>query len=165
MIQRIVAAALRAPALVLFLALALTATGLWARSRLDIEAYPDPIPPMVEVISQPRGWSSEDVERFVTVPLEIALQGMPGLEHVRSQSLFELSDIKCYFSWGTRYADARQEVLNRLGLVQLPGSTQPGISPWSPVGEVFRYVLRGKGYSLEDLKTAKNSHAHMPAAD
>jgi cobalt-zinc-cadmium resistance protein CzcA len=155
-IRRIVAAALRAPAIVLFLALALAAAGLWARSRLDIEAYPDPIPPMVEVISQPRGWSAEDVERFVTVPLEIALQGMPGLEHVRSQSLFELSDIKCYFAWGTRYADARQEVLNRLGMVQLPGGTQPGLSPWSPVGEVFRYVLRGKGYSLEDLKTAQD---------
>jgi len=155
-IQRIVAAALRAPAMVVFLALALAAAGLWARSRLDIEAYPDPIPPMVEVISQPRGWSSEDVERFVTVPLEIALQGMPGLEHVRSQSLFELSDIKCYFAWGTRYVDARQEVLNRLGMVQLPGGTQPGISPWTPVGEVFRYVLRGKGYSLEDLKTAQD---------
>ena len=90
------------------------------------------------------------------MPLETALAGMPGLEHVRSQSLFGLSDIKCYFSWGTAYKDARQETLNRIQMANLPAGLQPALSPWSPIGEIYRYVLRGEGYSLTDLKTAQD---------
>ena len=60
-------------------------------AELDIEAYPNPVPPLVEIITQPDGWSAEEVERYVTIPLEIGLAGMPGLDHVRSQSLFGLS--------------------------------------------------------------------------
>ena len=117
---------------------------------------PNPVPPMIEVITQPAGSGAEDVERFVTVPLETALAGMHGLEHVRSQSLFGLSDVKCYFSWDTPYKDARQEVLNRLQMAELPPGVQPTLSPWSPIGEIFRYVLRGEGYSLTDLKSAQD---------
>ena len=91
--------------------------GLAAYSQLDIEAYPNPVPPLVEVITQPDGWSAEEVERYVTIPLEIGLAGMPGLDHVRSQSLFALSDVKCYFNWSVPYKDARQEVINRLQFV------------------------------------------------
>jgi cobalt-zinc-cadmium resistance protein CzcA len=79
---------------------------------------------MIEVITQPDGWSAEEVERYVTVPLEIGLAGMPGLEDIRSQSLFSLSDVKCYFSWATEYRDARQEVINRLQSVTLPNNLQ-----------------------------------------
>ena len=68
-------------------------------------------------ITQPPGWSAEETERYVTIPLEIGLSGMPGLDHIRSQSLFGLSDVKCYFNWGTEYKDARQEVINRLQFV------------------------------------------------
>src|SRR5206468_282640 len=110
-----------------------------------IEAYPNPVPPLVEVIAQPEGTSAEDVERYVTVPLEIGLAGMPGLDHVRSQSLFGLADIKCYFRWGTTYAEARQEVLNRLSQITLPPGVQAQISPWNAIGEVFRYQLVGDG--------------------
>jgi cobalt-zinc-cadmium resistance protein CzcA len=104
---------------------------------------------MVEVITQPQGWSAEETERYVTIPLEIGLSGMPGLEHVRSQSLFGLSDVKCYFGWSTDYKDARQEVINRIQFVSLPAGAQPALSPWNAIGELFRYVtVHGRPRSI-----------------
>ena len=120
MIEKLVAWALRAPWLMVLLAVGLAVGGLWSYKELDIEAYPNPVPPLVEIIAQPEGMSAEDVERYVTVPLEIGLAGMPGLEHTRSQSLFGLADVKCYFRWGTTYEAARQEVLNRLNMILKP---------------------------------------------
>src|SRR5579859_2470278 len=156
MISRLVSFALRMPTVVGILALAVVALGLYSYKQLDIEAYPNPVPPMIEVITQPDGWSAEEVERYVTVPLEIGLAGMPGLEHTRSQSLFGLSDVKCYFDWGTTYEKARQEVINRLGFIQLPPNMQATISPWNAIGEVFRYAVQGRGYTTRDLKTAED---------
>jgi cobalt-zinc-cadmium resistance protein CzcA len=156
MIQRIVDVAIRVPWLIFLLASAIVIAGLVSYRKLDIEAYPNPVPPLVEVITQPDGWSAEEVERYVTVPLEVGLSGMPGLDHVRSQSIFGLSDVKCYFNWGTSYEQARQEVINRLQFVQLPTGMQAQISPWNAIGEIFRYQLKGKGYSLKDLKTAQD---------
>src|SRR5271168_4777466 len=156
MIQRLVALALRMPFIVLSTAVIVILAGLAAYSDLDIEAYPNPVPPMVEVITQPDGWSAEEVERYVTVPLEIGLAGMQGLEHTRSQSLFGLSDVKCYFDWSTTYEKARQEVINRLGFIQLPPNMQATISPWNAIGEVFRYSVQGHGYTTRDLKTAED---------
>src|SRR5580693_2288672 len=131
MIAKLVGSALRMPAVVLALAAALVIVGLYSYSVLDVEAYPNPVPPMVEVIAQPNGWSGEEVERYVTIPLEIGLAGMPGLVHTRSQSLFGLSDVKCYFNWDTKYGDARQEVINRLQFVPLPPGNQATLSPWN----------------------------------
>jgi cobalt-zinc-cadmium resistance protein CzcA len=156
MLRRFVSAVLAAPAVLYLTVLGLIVAGLVAYKNLDIEAYPNPVPPLVEVITQPDGWSAEEVERQVTIPLEVGLAGMPGLDHVRSQSLFGLSDVKCYFRWGTTYQDARQEVINRLQFVQLPNGLQGQISPWNAIGEVFRYIVRGKGYSLADLKSAQD---------
>jgi heavy metal efflux system protein len=155
-IQRLVDFALRMPFIILATATCLIIAGLAAYSRLDIEAYPNPVPPLVEVITQPDGWSAEEVERYVTVPIEIGLAGMQGLEHTRSQSLFSLSDVKCYFDWSTTYDKARQEVINRLGFIQLPNGNQASISPWNAIGEVFRYSVQGKGYTTRDLKTAED---------
>jgi cobalt-zinc-cadmium resistance protein CzcA len=149
-----VAFAVRMPFIVLTTAVLLVVGGLYSYNELNIEAYPNPVPPMVEVITQPDGWSAEEVERYVTVPLEIGLAGMPGLDHTRSQSLFGLSDIKCYFKWGIPYAGARQEVINRFQFIDLPA--QPQLSPWNAIGELVRYRLRGKGYSTADLKTAQD---------
>jgi len=156
MIQRIVNAALRMPFIVFSCAVLLIVLGLAAYKQLDIEAYPNPCPPLVEVLTQPPGWSAEETERYVTIPLEIGLSGMPGLEHIRSFSLFGLSDVKAYFTWDTPYKDARQEVINRLQFVQLPAGLQGQLSPWNAIGEVFRYRLVGKGYTLKDLKTAED---------
>jgi len=156
MIQRLVSLALGVPGIVAMVGLVLVFGGLAAFKQLDVEAYPNPVPPLVEVITQPDGWSAEDVERQVTIPLEIGLSGMPGLDHIRSQSIFGLSDVKCYFKWGVDYATARQEVINRLQFVSLPNGLVGQISPWNAIGEVFRYVLKGKGYTLKDLKTAQD---------
>jgi cobalt-zinc-cadmium resistance protein CzcA len=143
--------------LVALLALLAIALGAWAFLNLDVEAYPLPTPPLIEVISQPAGWSAEEVERYVTIPIEVGLSGMSGLEHMRSQSIFGLSDVKCYFKWGTTYAEARQEVINRLSTwITLPPGITAGISPWNAIGEVFRYKLKGKGYTLAELKTAQD---------
>jgi len=155
-IQRLVHFALRMPFVILSSAVALIVAGLFAYKQLDIEAYPNPVPPMIEIITQPDGWSAEEVERYVTVPLEIGLAGMPGLEDTRSQSLFSLSDVKCYFSWSTAYRDARLEVINRLQFVTLPNNLTPSLSPWNAIGELFRYNVVGKGYTPMDLKTAED---------
>jgi cobalt-zinc-cadmium resistance protein CzcA len=155
-IRRLVAFALGVPGFVLLATAMLVIGGLYAFSELQIEAYPNPVPPLVETIVQPPGWSAEEVERYVTIPLEVGLAGMPGLEHIRSQSLFELSDVKCYFGWSTDYWKARQEVINRLQFVSLPNGLQAQISPWNGVGEVFRYFVTGKGYTLKDLKAVED---------
>src|SRR5690348_6364883 len=110
MVQKLVAWALKMRAIVGLAAICLVFIGLYCYKLLDIEAYPNPVPPLVEVIAQPSGSSAEEVERYYTVPLELGLAGMPGLDHIRSQSLFGLADVKCYFKWGIPYKDARQEV-------------------------------------------------------
>jgi cobalt-zinc-cadmium resistance protein CzcA len=163
MIQRIVAFALRYRSLVLVFGVALVVVGMLAFHALPIEAYPNPVPPMVEVIAQPPGWSAEETERYVTIPLEIALAGMPGLDHVRSQSLFGLSDVKCYFKWGTEYKDARQEVINRLQFTQLSSGVQAGISPWNAIGEIFRYRLVDRTYEArrKQLEALPGDHAQQ----
>lgn len=156
MIASLVRFALNSAVLVVAFAAGIAGLGLWAYSQLDIEAYPNPVAPMVEIITQPAGLSAEDVERQITVPIEAALSGMVDLEHIRSQSLYGLSDIKAYFNWNPTFAQAQQRVLNRLSQVDLPGTLTPQLSPWSAIGEVFRYQLVGKDYSLEELKTAQD---------
>ncbi len=144
------------PFIVYASAVLLIVLGLGAYRQLDIEAYPNPCPPLVEVLTQPPGWGAEETERYVTIPMEIGLFGMPGLDHIRSFSLFGLSDVKCYFTWATEYKSARQEVINRLQFVQLPAGLTGQLSPWNAIGEVFRYRLTGKGYSLNDLKATED---------
>jgi cobalt-zinc-cadmium resistance protein CzcA len=156
MIAKLVAAAVRAPLLVAILVLALIGIGVHSYRVLAIEAYPNPVAPMIEIIAQPQGWSAEEVERYVSLPLETGLVGMPGLDHIRSQSLFGLSDVKCYFGWDTSYAMAQQRVLNQLNFVTLPQGVSPELSPWSAIGELYRYKVVGKGYSLADLKTVQD---------
>lgn len=154
--HKLVTLSLRISAVVLGLSVAIVGLGGLAYSQLDIEAYPNPVPPMIEIITQPAGWSAEEVERYVTIPLENALTGMVHLDHIRSQSLFGLSDVKCYFTWDVDYYGAQQRVLNRLSFAELPDGLKPELSPTNAIGEIYRYVLRGKGYTLTDLKTAED---------
>jgi heavy metal efflux system protein len=156
MIQKLVAASLRLSTIIVVLAVALVVLGLLAYRRLDVEAYPNPVAPMVEVITQPFGLSAEEVERYVTIPLEVGLSGIVDLDHIRSQSLFGLSDVKVYFNWTPDYYTAQQRVLNRLSFISLPGNLTPQLSPWNAIGELYRYQLVGPGYSLEELKTAQD---------
>ena len=132
------------------------AAGVWAVLRLDVEAYPDPSPPLVDVITQNPAWSAEEMEQQVTVPIETTLNGIPHLEYVRSTSLFGLSDVKLYFDFDSDYYADRQEVLNRLQTVTLPAGLQAQLSPWSAVGEIYRYQLKGANYSLNELKATQD---------
>ncbi len=130
--------------------------GVYFFLRLDIEAYPDPSPPLVEFITQNPTWSAEEMERQVTIPVETALFGTPYLDTVRSISLFGLSDVKLYFDYDSSYFRDRQEALNRVQLLTLPANLTPQLSPWSPVGEIYRYELVGPDYSLNELKAAQD---------
>ena len=154
--DRLIEIVLRERLLVIALAVGLLLGGVFAFGRLNIEVYPDPSPPLIEIIAQQPGWSAEEMERQITIPIESRLNGMPGLEHLRSISLFGLTDIKCYFGYSADYYFSRQEVLNRLSLTPLPDGVQPTLSPQSAIGEIYRYELRGDGYSLMDLKTAQD---------
>ena len=156
MIPRIVEFALAQRIFVCVMGLMLLFGGLYAFHALDIIAYPDPSPPMVEVITQNPGWSAEEIERQISIPIEVALTGMPGLTDIRSLSIFGLSDIKFYFDFSTKYFFDRQEVLNRLSMVTLPGNVQPALSPWWAIAEIFRYELTGEQASLTDLKTIQD---------
>ena len=157
MIARIVELSLVQRVMVCVLGFFLLFGGLYAFHLLDIVAYPDPSPPMVELITQQPGWSAEEIERQITIPIEVALNGMPGLTDIRSLSIFGLSDIKIYFDFDTEVFRDRQEVLNRLSSVQLPPGVAPSLSPWWAIAEIYRYELTGAGETtLTDLKTVQD---------
>ncbi len=163
MIKRLIDWAVHSRLVVLLLAAGLLSFGIYSFHQVNVEAYPDPAPPIIEIIAQYPGASAEEVERQVTIPLEITLAGMPGLQYTRSESLFQLSHIRNQFNYGVDPLAARQEVINRLQFTQLPAGITPQISPESPTGEILRYVLRnpkdasGKPiYSLNDLKSLED---------
>jgi len=157
MIPRIVEFALEQRFFVCVLGLMLLFGGLYSFHTLDVIAYPDPSPPMVEVITQYPGWSAEEIERQISIPIEVTLTGMPGLTDIRSLSIFGLSDIKFYFDFSTKYFFDRQEVLNRLAMITLPNNVQPALSPWWAIAEIYRYELTGDpGTTLTDLKTLQD---------
>jgi cobalt-zinc-cadmium resistance protein CzcA len=141
---------------VLIVFLAALVVGGYAFTQLDIEAYPDPSPPMVEFITQNPSWSAEEMEQQVTIPLETGLNGTPALDQIRSISIFGLSDVKMYFAFDSNYFVDRQEALNRIQGITLPNNLQPQLSPESPVGEIYRYQLTGPGYSLNEIKATQD---------
>src|SRR5271157_5492430 len=126
--------------------------------KLNIEAYPDPVPPLVDVITQSSGQSAEEIERYITIPIEVQMAGIPHVTAVRTISLFGLSDVKVQFTYDFTYEQAEQWVTNRLSqLPPLPNGAQPQISPESPIGEIYRYRVVGPpGYSVTDLKTLQD---------
>jgi len=156
MILRLVEFALVQRVLMGVLGFVLLFGGLYAFHILDIAAYPDPSPPMIEVITQYHGWSAEEIERQITIPIETTLTGMPRLKDIRSLSIFGLSDIKFYFDFGTNYFVDRQEVLNRLAMMTFPPGVQPVLSPWWAIAEIYRYELVGDRATLIDLKTIQD---------
>src|SRR4051812_3532642 len=156
--NRIVAIAVQRRFLMVGLFVAILTGGLIAFQQLNIEAYPDPTPPMVDIVTQSNGLSAEEIERYITIPIETQVAGIKNLRTIRTISLYGLSDVKLQFSFDYTYDEALQQVLNRLSqLAPLPGNVQPGISPLSPIGEIYRYRLRGPpGYSVLDLKTLQD---------
>lgn len=154
--QGLIRTLLRYRNIVLIVFITSLAGGTIAFLHLDIEAYPDPSPPMVEFITQNPSWSAEEMEQQVTIPIEAGLNGTPHLEQIRSISIFGLSDVKLYFTFDSDYFTDRQEALNRLQSVNLPNNLQPQLSPESPIGEIYRYQLTGPGYTLNELKAVQD---------
>jgi cobalt-zinc-cadmium resistance protein CzcA len=116
------------------------------------------VPPLVDVVTQSTGQSAEEIERYITIPLEIQMAGIPNVQAIRTISLFGLSDVKVQFTYDFTYTQAEQWVTNRLSqLGALPNGAQPQISPTSPIGEIFRYRVVGPAnYSVTDLKTLQD---------
>src|SRR5436190_592051 len=156
--DRLVALAIDRRYLMVGMFIAVFIGGLLAFKQLNIEAYPDPTPPMVDIVTQSPGLSAEEIERYITIPIEAGVSGIKNLRTIRTISLYGLSDVKLQFSFDYTYEEALQQVLNRLAqLAPLPGSVQPTISPISPIGEIFRYRLKGPpNYSVLDLKTLQD---------
>ena len=156
--DRLVALAVNRRFLMVGMFFAVLIGGLIAFNQLNIEAYPDPTPPMVDIVTQSPGLSAEEIERYITIPIETQVAGLKNLTTIRTISLYGLSDVKLQFSFAYTYDEAQQQVLNRLAqLAPLPGNVQPQISPLSPIGEIFRYRLVGPpNYSVLDLKTIQD---------
>ena len=156
--DRLVAIAVQRRFLMVGMFVAVLIGGLIAFRQLNIEAYPDPTPPMVDIVTQSPGLSAEEIERYITIPIETQVAGIKNLRTIRTISLYGLSDVKLQFSFDYTYDEALQQVLNRLSqLSPLPGNVTPQISPLSAVGEIYRYRLRGPpGYSVLDLKTLQD---------
>jgi heavy metal efflux system protein len=154
----IIEVALRLRTLVVVLFATLLGAGTVAFSQLNIEAYPDPVPPFVQVVTQNAGLSAEEIERYITIPIETGLATVQHLSAMRSISLFGLSDVRLQFTYDLSYDEAQQKVLNLLSqLPELQNKAQPSISPWSPIGEIYRYQVVGPpGYSVMDLRTLQD---------
>ncbi|MFZ0649725.1 MAG: CusA/CzcA family heavy metal efflux RND transporter, partial [Pseudolabrys sp.] len=133
------------------------AVGYVAFTTLNVEAYPDPAPPIIEIIAQYPGQSPEEVERYVTIPLEIAVASTPGLTYIRSNTVFALGFVRLQFEYGRDYNFVRQQVTNRLKDATLPPTVTPVISPAGGISEILRYQLKGPpGMDLIQLKTIQD---------
>ena len=154
MIHRVVQFALGQRFLVLTLTLFVVAAGALSFQRMPVDAYPDLSSPMVELITQWPGHASEEVERLVTLPLELAMNGVPNMVVMRSITLYGLSDIRLTFEDRVDPYFARQVVFERLSDAQLPSGVTPSMAPlFSPSGLVYRYVLESPDRSPQELKT------------
>src|SRR5438128_7501339 len=117
MVSKLIDWALSSRLIVLVMAGILVAAGYYSFVKINVEAYPDPAPAIIEVIAQWPGASAEEMERQVTIPLEVAMAGMPGLKATHSKSLFGLTHLRNVFEYGVEYERARQEVINRLQMM------------------------------------------------
>ncbi len=156
-INRIVAASLRQRFLVVLAMFLLVGVGIWSLNRLPVEAYPDLSPPMVEIITQWPGHAAEEVERLITVPVEVEMNGIPKMTILRSISLYGLSDVRLTFRDGTDNYFARQQVFERIADLNLPTGVTPSVAPlFSPSGLIYRYVLQSPDRSPLELKTIED---------
>src|SRR5499427_858168 len=157
MLRSLIAFCLSRRPLVLVSYAAFLALGYAAFTQLNIEAYPDPAPPIIEIIAQNPGQSPEEMERYVTIPLEIAVASTPGLKYIRSNTVYALSFVRLQFEYGRDYYFVRQQTINRLKDAVLPAGVQPVISPAGGISEIFRYELRGPpGMDVMQLKTLQD---------
>ena len=139
---------------ILLLSVTVFLISLFAVRDLNVEAFPDPSAPTIEIVAIYEGKSAEEVEKRITIPIEIGLAGMRNMERLNSISLYGLADIKCKFSYEISYREARQEVINRLANINLPDGVRPNIIP-SDMGEVMQYVIYGSN-NLMELRTLQD---------
>src|ERR1700722_18831097 len=157
MIHRTVQFALRQRFLILAMVVFMSVAGVISFQRMPVDAYPDLSPPMVEIITQWPGHAAEEVERLVSLPLEVEMNGVPRMEVMRSISLYGLSDVRMTFQENVDDYFARQVVFERLADAQLPAGVTPSLSPLSsPSGLVYRYVLESPDRSPQQLKTIED---------
>jgi len=157
MIHRIVQFALQQRFLIVIMTVLIAIAGTISFQRMPVDAYPDLSPPMVELITQWPGHAAEEVERLTTLPLELAMNGTPRLQVMRSISLYGLSDVILTFDEGTDPYFARQVVFQRLADAQLPTGVTPSMAPlFSPSGLVYRYVLESPDRAPQELKTMED---------
>src|ERR1700722_17739384 len=153
MIHRIVQFALRQKFLILMLVVFLLVGGAISFQHMPVDAYPDLSPPIVEIITQWPGHAAEEIERLVTLPTEVAMNGVPKMSVMRSISLYGLSDVILTFDEDTDDYFARQVVFQRLSEVTYPAGVMPTLSPLtSPSGLVYRYVLQSPDRTPQELK-------------
>src|SRR6476660_7482397 len=153
MINRLVSFALSQPFMVLVAMLGLGTWGVISFQNLPIDAYPDLSPPRVQIVSQWPGHAAEEVERQITIPLEIEMNGIPKLDALRSISLYGLSSVTMNFEYDTDPYFARAQAFERIPNAAVPAGVTPGMSPlFSPSGLIYRYVLQSPDRSAQELK-------------
>jgi heavy metal efflux system protein len=153
MINRIVSFALAQRFIVMVAMLCLAVWGVVSFQNLPIDAYPDLAPPRVQIVSQWPGHAAEEVERLITIPLEVEMNGIPKLDALRSISLYGLSSITMNFLYDTDPYFAREQAFERIADAQVPSGVTPGMSPlFSPAGLIYRYVLQSPDRSAQELK-------------
>src|SRR3974390_1089889 len=157
MIHRIVQFALQQRFLVVMMTVLIVIAGTISFQHMPVDAYPDLSPPMVELITQWPGHAAEEVERLTTLPLELAMNGTPRLQVMRSISLYGLSDVRLTFEENVDPYFARQVVFQRLSDAVLPAGVTPSMAPlFSPSGLVYRYVLESRARTPQELKTIED---------
>ena len=157
LIKNIIHFSLRHRYFVFFLTGVLVVIGIWSYENTPIETFPDVTNTQIIIICQWSGRSAEEVEKFITIPLEVALNSVQKKVNLRTTSAFGLSYIRIIFDDDVDDAFARQQVLSRLGNANLPDGVVPDVEPpYGPIGEVYRYTLTGKNYSIRDLTTIQN---------
>ena len=157
MIARLVEMSLVQRILLCALGLSLLFGGLYSFHLLDIIAYPDPSPPMVELITQNPGWSAEEIERQITIPIEVALTGMPGLDRCPLTLHFWIERHQSVLRFRHRHLSGSSGSAESAGSVEFPPGVQPELSPWWAIAEIYRYEMTGEpGISLTELKTLQD---------
>jgi len=157
-LKRLIAFGLTRRAIVLLGLLAFVGAGLFAFSKLNIEAYPNPAPVILEITAQAPGLSAEEMERYYTIPIEVGLAATPGVDVIRSTSFYGLSFVRVVFQYGVDYYFARTETaINLQQNVSLPNNVTPQIQGTSLVGEIYRYQVVGPPhFGLTNLRTVQD---------
>ena len=158
MLKSLLAFGLTRRAIIVLGLLVFIGAGLAAFYRLNIEAYPNPAPVILEITAQAPGLSAEEMERYYTVPMEIGVYSTPGIDNVRSTSFYGLTYLRVTFKYGVDYYFAYTQMLNSLQQnVSLPGNQQPQIQQSSLIGEVYRYTVEGpKDFGITNLRTVED---------